>query len=84
MNIYCGNLSYDVTDSMLKEAFGSFGEVSEANVISDRVTGRSKGFGFVVMPNEDEAQAAMTALDGSDLMGRSLKVNQAKPRNDRF
>ena len=58
--------------------------MSEANVISDRVTGRSKGFGFVVMPNEDEAQAAMTALDGSDLMGRSLKVNQAKPRNDRF
>lgn len=84
MNIYVGNLSYDVTDSMLKEAFGSFGEVSEANVISDRVTGRSKGFGFVEMPNNDEAQAAMGALDGSDLMGRTMKVNQAKPRTDRF
>jgi RNA recognition motif-containing protein len=84
MNIYVGNLSYDVTDSMLKEAFSSFGEVSEANVISDRATGRSKGFGFVEMPNNDEAQAAMSALDGSDLMGRTMKVNQAKPRTDRF
>ena len=84
MNIYVGNLSYDVTDSMLKETFGSFGEVAEANVISDRATGRSKGFGFVEMPNQDEAQAAMSALNGSDLMGRTMKVNEAKPRNDRW
>lgn len=84
MNIYVGNLSYDVTDSMLKETFSSFGQVAEANVISDRVTGRSKGFGFVEMPDRDEAQAAMSALNGSELMGRNLKVNEAKPRNDRW
>jgi len=84
MNIYVGNLNYDVTDTMLKETFSNFGEVSEANVISDRVTGRSKGFGFVEMPDRDEAQAAMTALNGSELMGRNLKVNEAKPRNDRW
>lgn len=84
MNIYVGNLNYDVTDTMLKETFSNFGEVSEASVISDRVTGRSKGFGFVEMPDRDEAQAAMTALNGSELMGRSLKVNEAKPRNDRW
>jgi RNA recognition motif-containing protein len=69
---------------MLKETFGSFGEVAEANVISDRATGRSKGFGFVEMPNADEAQAAMSSLNGSDLMGCTMKVNEAKPRNDRW
>jgi len=82
MNIYAGNLSYSVTDEDLKEIFGAFGEVSRANVISDRETGKSKGFGFVEMPSEAEAQAAITALNDKEVGGRRLKVNQARPRED--
>ena len=83
MNIYVGNLSFDTTDSGLRAAFEAHGEVSSAQVITDRDTGRSRGFGFVEMPSDEEARAAMTALDGSDLDGRQIKVNQAKPRGDR-
>ncbi len=83
MNIYVGNLSYAATSDDLRQAFEAFGEVSSANVINDRETGRSRGFGFVEMPNRDEAEAAIKSLDGSDLMGRALRVNEARPRAPR-
>jgi RNA recognition motif-containing protein len=83
MNIYVGNLAFTVTDSELEKLFSSCGTVSRAQVITDRDTGRSKGFGFVEMANSSEAQAAITKLDGYELGGRSIKVNQAKPREDR-
>ncbi len=80
MNIYVGNLSHDVTDDDLKTAFTAFGQVASANVIIDRFSGRSRGFGFVEMPNNTEAQAAITGLNGKDLKGRTITVNQARPR----
>lgn len=80
MNIYCGNLAYAVTSDDLRQAFEAFGEVSSANVISDRDTGRSKGFGFVEMPNDSEGQAAIDALNGQDLQGRAVRINEARPR----
>ena len=83
MNIYVGNLDYSVTDDDLREAFGEFGEIQSANVIKDKMSGRSKGFGFVEMPSNSEADQAIKALNGSDLKGRNIKVNQAKPRGDR-
>jgi len=83
VNIYVGNLSYDTNDAGLRAAFEAYGEVSSAQVIMDRDTGRSRGFGFVEMPSDEEARAAIEALDGSDLDGRSIKVNQARPRGDR-
>lgn len=83
MNIYVGNLSYDVTDDKLREVFEAYGEVSSAKVISDKYSGRSKGFGFVEMDNDEEAQAAIDQLDGAEIDGRSVKVNEAKPREDR-
>jgi RNA recognition motif-containing protein len=83
MNIYVGNLSYDTTEPGLRAAFEEHGEVASAKVITDRDTGRSRGFGFVEMPSDDEANAAIQALDGADLDGRTLKVNQARPRGDR-
>ena len=83
MNIYAGNLSYSVTDEDLKEIFGAFGEVSRANVISDRETGRSKGFGFVEMPVDAEAKQAIDSLNGKDVKGRSINVNEARPRPER-
>ena len=83
MNIYIGNLDYGVTEDDLRDAFGEFGEVSSANIISDKFTGRSKGFGFVEMPNDDEANQAIDALNDTDLNGRSIKVNQARPREER-
>ena len=83
MNIYVGNLSFDTTDSGLRTVFEAHGEVSSAQVITDRDTGRSRGFGFVEMPSDEEARAAMTALDGSDLDGRQIKANEARPRGDR-
>lgn len=83
MNIYAGNLSYSVTDEDLKEIFGTFGEVSRANVISDRETGRSKGFGFVEMPVDAEAKQAIDSLNGKDLKGRNINVNEARPRPER-
>ncbi|MBL7223392.1 MAG: RNA-binding protein [Candidatus Brocadiae bacterium] len=83
MNIYVGNLSFDTNDGTLRAAFEAHGEVTSAQVITDRDTGQSRGFGFVEMPSSQEAQAAMTALDGSDLDGRQIKANEAKPRGDR-
>lgn len=83
MNIYAGNLSYQVADEDLKEIFEAYGEVSRASVISDRETGRSKGFGFVEMPNDDEAKSAIDALNGKDVKGRTMNVNEARPRPDR-
>ena len=82
-NVYVGNMSFDTTEDRLRELFQAHGEVTSAQVITDRETGRSRGFGFVEMPSGEEAQAAMTALDGSDLDGRTLKVNEARPRGER-
>lgn len=83
MNIYVGNLDYGVTDEDLRTAFSAFGKVTSASVITDKFSGRSKGFGFVEMPDNGEADEAIRALDGKALKGRNLKVNQAKPREDR-
>lgn len=78
--IYVGNLKYTVTSEQLEELFEPFGSVSTAQVLSDRETGRSRGFGFVEMPNDDDAEAAIEALDGREHDGRRLTVNEAKPR----
>jgi RNA recognition motif-containing protein len=82
MNIYVGNLSWEATEEDLKEAFEAHGKVASANLITDKYTGKSRGFGFVEMPVDSEAQAAISALNGTDLKGRELNVNEAKPRND--
>lgn len=83
MNIYVGNLAYSMTEDELRQAFGEFGEVSSAKIIMDRDTGQSKGFGFVEMPNQSEAEAAISALNETNLGGRNLRVNEARPRPDR-
>ena len=82
MNIYVGNLSREVTDEDLRQEFSAFGEVSSATVIKDRYTGESRGFGFVEMTAKDEANAAIKALNGKELKGRVIKVNEARPRRD--
>jgi RNA recognition motif-containing protein len=83
MNIYVGNLSYGVTEDELRDAFGAYGEISSVSLISDKFSGQSKGFGFVEMPNNSEADAAIKALNETPLKGRNMRVNQAKPRTDR-
>ena len=85
MEIYVGNLAYATTDDGLKAAFAQFGEVTAVRVVTDRMTGRSKGFGFVTMPDAAQAQAAIDALNGHDLDGRTVRVNesQPKPREER-
>jgi RNA recognition motif-containing protein len=83
MNIYVGNLPYSVTDSDLRETFSQFGSVDTVNLITDKFSGESKGFGFVEMGNNSEADAAIKALNGSDYKGRNITVNQAKPRGER-
>jgi len=83
MNIYVGNLSRDITEAELKEAFEAFGAVNSASIIKDRYTGESRGFGFVEMPNQEEAQAAINGLNGKNLKGRTATVNEARPRQDR-
>ena len=83
MNIYVGNLPYSITDSELREAFSSFGEVARANLITDKFSGESKGFGFVEMNNNSEGDAAIKGLNGTDMKGRNITVNQAKPRGER-
>jgi len=83
MNIYVGNLSFTTTDADIKEAFQAFGEVSSCNVIMDKYSGQSRGFGFVEMPNKEEAEKAISALNGKDIKGRTLKVNEAKARTER-
>ena len=83
MNIYVGNLSYDVTDAELRNAFSQYGKVASAKVIMDNMTGRSRGFGFVEMESSDEGRAAIDELNGKDLLGRALVVNEARPKEDR-
>lgn len=82
MNIYVGNLSYEVTEEDLTQAFSAFGAVESVKVITDNYSGRSKGFGFVEMPDTAAANAAIGGLDGKDLKGRLLKVNKARPRSE--
>jgi RNA recognition motif-containing protein len=83
MNIYVGNLPYTATEDELRDLFSEYGEVSGANVITDKFSGQSKGFGFVEMPNNSEANDAIKALNETPLNGRNIKVNEAKPRGDR-
>ena len=83
MNIYIGNLSYRSSEADIKAAFENYGTVSAVNIITDRETGRSKGFGFVEMPNDSEALAAIEGLNGTDQGGRNINVNQARPREER-
>ena len=83
MNIYVGNLSFDETESSLEAAFAAHGEVTSARIITDRETGRSRGFGFVEMSDQAQAQAAIAALNGTNVNGRDLTVNEARPREDR-
>jgi RNA recognition motif-containing protein len=81
MNIYVGNLSYNATEDELKQAFEGYGRVDSARIIIDKYTDQSKGFGFVEMPDNSEAQAAIGGLDGKDMGGRPLRVNEARPKN---
>ena len=83
MNIYVGNLSYSLTESELRDAFAEFGDVSSVNILTDRETGRARGFGFVEMPIQAEAEAAVAQLNGKSLDGRALNVNEARPRERR-
>jgi len=83
MKIYCGNLSFDTTEDSLRTTFEAHGQVDSAQIITDRDTGRSKGFGFVEMPDDDQATAAIEALNGQEVAGRTITVNKAKPREDR-
>ena len=83
MNIYVGNLSFNCTEGDLRTAFSAHGDVDSVRMITDRDTGRSKGFGFIEMPNESEANAAIQALNGVELMERTIKVNEARPREER-
>jgi cold-inducible RNA-binding protein len=82
-NIYVGNMSYDTTADALRELFEAYGEVEEVSVITDRATGRPRGFAFVEMADTEAANAAIAALDGQDVDGRTLRVNEAKPREPR-
>jgi RNA recognition motif-containing protein len=83
MNIYVGNLPFSITDADLRDTFSRFGDVSQVNLITDKFTGESKGFGFVEMANNAQADAAIKGLNGKDLKGRNITVNQAKPKTDR-
>jgi RNA recognition motif-containing protein len=83
VNIFVGNLSYDVSEAELRQAFEAHGEVSSASIIMDRMTGRSRGFGFVEMPDKNQATAAIQALNLQELKGRAITVNEARPREER-
>jgi RNA recognition motif-containing protein len=83
MNIYVGNLSYGMTEDELRDAFAAYGDVSSVKILMDRETGRSRGFAFVEMPNKSEGETAITQLNGKDLGGRTLRVNEARPRERR-
>ncbi|MCX7974384.1 MAG: RNA-binding protein [Candidatus Aminicenantes bacterium] len=83
MNIYVGNLPRNLSESELRQAFENFGEVSTVSIIKDKFSGQSRGFGFIEMPNREEAERAIAALNGQDLKGRALTVNEARPRADR-
>jgi RNA recognition motif-containing protein len=80
MNIYVGNLSYDASEDDIKSAFEEFGSVESVKIIKDRYSGRSKGFGFIEMPDDDEARNAISEMNDKEFMGRNLKVNEARPR----
>ncbi|MHC4158286.1 MAG: RNA recognition motif domain-containing protein [Planctomycetota bacterium] len=80
MNIYVGNLSHDVSEDDLREAFGAFGEVESTNIVRDRFSGESRGFGFVIMPSKEEASAAVTGMNNKELKGRNVNVAEARPR----
>jgi len=82
MNIYVGNLSFNVTEDDLRQAFEGFGQVASASIIKDKFSGQSKGFGFVEMPSGDEAKAAISGMNGKEMKGRTLNVNEARPRTD--
>jgi len=82
MNIYVGNLSYEVNENDLKEIFGEYGEVSSSNVVVDKYNGRSKGFGFVTMENNEEANKAINELNGSTYENRKIVVNEARPKTE--
>ena len=83
MNIYVGNLAYSLSEEELREAFAAYGEVSSVKVLMDRETGRSRGFGFVEMPNQNEAETAVSEVNGKEVGGRPLRVNEARPREAR-
>lgn len=83
MNIYVGNLAFGITEDELRQAFEAFGKVDTATIIKDKYSGQSKGFGFVEMPSGDEARAAIEGLNGKDLKGRNLNVNEARPRAEK-
>jgi len=83
MKLYIGNLTYAIADTELREIFEKFGEVTSVELIKDKYTGRSKGFGFVEMTNSEEAEAAIAELNESDLKGRTVRVNEARPKTER-
>jgi RNA recognition motif-containing protein len=82
MNIYVGNLSFEATEDDLHKAFEEFGEIGSVTILKDKFSGKSRGFGFVEMANEAEAKAAISGLDGKELKGRALKVNEARPQSE--
>jgi len=84
MNIYIGSLSYKATEEDLKQAFETFGQIESVKIIKDRYSGESRGFGFVEMPNKDEAQSAIEGLNGRELKGRKISVNEAHPRSEGY
>ena len=83
MNIYVGNLSRETTEDDLRQAFEGFGQIESVNIIKDRFSGESRGFGFVEMPSKQEAQKAIEEMNGKDLMGRAVNVNEARPKTNR-
>jgi cold-inducible RNA-binding protein len=83
VNIYVGNLAHEITEDSLREAFEAFGQVESVNIIKDRFSGESRGFGFVEMPSKQEAEKAIEEMNGKDLMGRAVNVNEARPRTNR-
>lgn len=83
MNLYIGNLSWSISEAELQQTFEEFGEVSSCKIVKDKMTNRSKGFAFVEMPSADEANAAISALNGKDVKGRNISVNEARPREER-
>jgi len=83
MNIYVGNLPYGISEDELKDLFAQHGEVSNANIITDKFSGRSKGFGFIEMPEQADAEAAINALNDTEVGGRKLRVNESRPREER-
>ena len=82
MNIYVGNVSFDATEEQLRDLFAQYGEVSSAKLITDRDSGRPRGFGFVEMPNDEEANAAISALHETEMLGRKLNISEARPRTE--